>query len=177
MRVPGLDPGINPRICRWHEIAVSSTAMTALILNPLTPSRFYLINTLNKKSRRQMEATDRLSKVYGALAHPVRRAILAQLARGEAKVGDISARFDMSGPAITNHLKVLEKAGLVRRRTAAQARILSFEPSSLREGEQWMSAMRQFWQQSFDRLEAHLAGGRKARQRKGRGKGHDQDDA
>jgi DNA-binding transcriptional ArsR family regulator len=124
-----------------------------------------------------MEATDRLSKVYGALAHPVRRAILAQLARGEAKVGAISTRFDMSGPAITNHLKVLEKAGLVRRRTAAQARILSFEPSSLREGEEWMSAMRQFWQQSFDRLEVHLAGGRKARQRKGRAKSHGQNDA
>jgi DNA-binding transcriptional ArsR family regulator len=62
-----------------------------------------------------MEATDRLSKIYGALAHPVRRAILAQLARGEAKVSDISTRFDMSGPAITNHLKVLEKADIVLR--------------------------------------------------------------
>jgi DNA-binding transcriptional ArsR family regulator len=124
-----------------------------------------------------MEANDRLSRVYGALAHPVRRAILAQLARGEAKVGDISTRFDMSGPAITNHLKVLEKAGLVRRRAAAQARILSFEPTSLREGEEWMSTMRQFWQQSFDRLEAHLITGKKARQRKGRGRNHGQDDA
>jgi DNA-binding transcriptional ArsR family regulator len=124
-----------------------------------------------------VEAIDRLSLLYGALAHPVRRAILAQLARGEAKVGDVATRFDISGPAITNHLKVLEKAGLIRRRTAAQARILSFEPASLREGEEWMNGMRQFWQRSFDRLEAHLAAGRRAKQRKGRGRGHGQDDA
>jgi DNA-binding transcriptional ArsR family regulator len=115
-----------------------------------------------------MEATDRLSKVYGALAHPVRRAILTQLARGEAKVGDIATRFDMTAPAITNHLKVLEKAGLVQRRTAAQTRILSLEPGMLREGEEWISSMRQFWQQSFDRLESHLVSGRRVKPRKGK---------
>jgi DNA-binding transcriptional ArsR family regulator len=115
-----------------------------------------------------MESTDRLSKVYGALAHPVRRAILTQLARGEAKVGDIATRFEMTAPAVTNHLKVLETAGLVRRRTAAQARILSLEPQTLREGEEWISNMRKFWQASFDRLEGHLLGAAKSRSRKGR---------
>ncbi|HEY7750585.1 MAG TPA: metalloregulator ArsR/SmtB family transcription factor [Aestuariivirgaceae bacterium] len=115
-----------------------------------------------------MEAIDRLSKVYGALAHPVRRAILTQLTRGEAKVGDIATRFDMTGPAITNHLKVLERAGLVHRRNEAQSRILSLEPGILREGEEWISNMRRFWQQSFDRLESHLAGARKAKSRKAR---------
>jgi DNA-binding transcriptional ArsR family regulator len=115
-----------------------------------------------------MEAADRLSKVYGALAHPVRRAILTQLARGEAKVGDISTRFDMSPPAITNHLRVLERAGLVQRRTAAQTRILSLEPSALSEGEEWIGNMRRFWERSFDRLEDHLVSARKAKSRKGR---------
>jgi DNA-binding transcriptional ArsR family regulator len=115
-----------------------------------------------------MESTDRLSKLYGALAHPVRRAILTQLASGEAKVGDIATHFDMTAPAVTNHLKVLEGAGLVRRRTAAQTRILSLEPSMLREGEEWISNMRMFWQASFDRLESHLLSAKKARPRKGK---------
>ena len=115
-----------------------------------------------------MQAQDRLSKLYGALAHPVRRAILTQLARGEAKVGDIATRFDMTAPAITNHLKVLEDAGLVNRRIAAQSRILSLEPAALRDGEEWISSMRQFWGASFDRLESHLANARRPRPRKGR---------
>jgi DNA-binding transcriptional ArsR family regulator len=115
-----------------------------------------------------METPDTLSQVYGALAHPVRRAILAQLARSEAKVGDIASRFDMTAPAITNHLRVLEKAGLVHRRTAAQTRILTLEPSRLREGEEWIGSMRRFWLESFDRLESHLANARKAKPRKGR---------
>ena len=115
-----------------------------------------------------MEAADRLSKLYGALAHPVRRAILAQLARGEAKVGDIATRFDMTPPAITNHLKVLERAGLVQRRTAAQSRILTLQPSVLREGEEWLGHMRAFWQQSFDRLENHLAAVKKGKPRRGK---------
>jgi DNA-binding transcriptional ArsR family regulator len=115
-----------------------------------------------------MEAADRLSRVYGALAHPVRRAILAQLAHGEARVGDIATRFDMTAPAITNHLKVLEEAGLVNRRVAAQSRILSLEPSALREGEEWLGNMRRFWAEAFDRLETHLSNGRKAKPRKGK---------
>jgi DNA-binding transcriptional ArsR family regulator len=113
-----------------------------------------------------MQVQDRLSKVYGALAHPVRRAILTQLARGEARVGDIATRFDMTAPAITNHLRVLEDAGLVNRRIAAQSRILSLEPSALREGEEWISSMREFWSASFDRLESHLANARKMRPKK-----------
>lgn len=115
-----------------------------------------------------MQAQDQLSKVYGALAHPVRRAILAQLAHGEAKVGDIATRFDMTAPAITNHLKVLEEAGLVNRRVAAQSRILSLEPSALREGEEWFGNMRRFWTEAFERLETHLATARKARPKKSR---------
>jgi DNA-binding transcriptional ArsR family regulator len=115
-----------------------------------------------------MEASDRLSQVYGALSHPVRRAILTQLARGEARVGDIATRFDMTAPAITNHLKVLEEAGLVNRRVAAQARILSLEPAALREGEEWIGSMRRFWSSAFDRLETHLAQGRKSKPKKGK---------
>jgi DNA-binding transcriptional ArsR family regulator len=115
-----------------------------------------------------MQAADRLSRVYGALAHPVRRAILAQLAHGEAKVGDIATRFDMTAPAITNHLKVLEEAGLVNRRVAAQSRILSLEPSALREGEEWIGSMRQFWTEAFERLETHLANAGKTKPKKSR---------
>jgi DNA-binding transcriptional ArsR family regulator len=115
-----------------------------------------------------MEASDRLSRLYGALAHPVRRAILAQLARGEARVGEIATRFDMTAPAITNHLKVLEQAGLVNRRIAAQSRILSLEPSALREGEEWIGNMRRFWSSAFDRLETHLSQGRKSKPKKGK---------
>src|SRR5687768_14023095 len=115
-----------------------------------------------------MQMQDSLSRVYGALAHPVRRAILAQLAHGEAKVGDIATRFDMTAPAITNHLKVLEEAGLVNRRVAAQMRILSLEPSALREGEEWIGNMRRFWTDAFDRLETHLSQGRKSKPKKGK---------
>jgi DNA-binding transcriptional ArsR family regulator len=115
-----------------------------------------------------MEAADRLSRVYGALAHPVRRAILAQLAHGEARVGEIATRFDMTPPAITNHLKVLQEAGLVNRRIAAQSRILSLEPSALREGEEWLGNMRRFWTEDFDRLDTHLAATRKAKPKKGK---------
>ena len=111
-----------------------------------------------------MQMQDSLSRVYGALAHPVRRAILAQLAHGEAKVGD----FDMTAPAITNHLKVLEEAGLVNRRVAAQTRILSLEPSALREGEEWIGNMRRFWTEAFARLETHLATAGKAKPKKSR---------
>lgn len=102
-------------------------------------------------------AIDTLSKFYGALAHPVRREIIAHLARGEARVGEVANRFAMSGPAITNHLQVLERAGLVRRRVKAQARILALEPEALRQGEAWISGMRKFWKQSLDRLGEHLA--------------------
>lgn len=115
-----------------------------------------------------MQMQDSLSRVYGALAHPVRRAILAQLAHGEAKVGDIATRFDMTAPAITNHLKVLEEAGLVNRRVAAQARILSLEPSALREGEEWIGNMRRFWTEAFARLETHLATAGKVKPKKSR---------
>ena len=112
-------------------------------------------------------ATDQLSKVYGALAHPVRREILTKLAQGEARVGDIARDFNISGPAVTNHLQVLERAGLVARRVQAQARILSLEPEALREGEAWIGDMRRFWKHSLDRLAEHLG---ESRQGKRRGK-------
>ena len=116
-----------------------------------------------------MAASDSLSQLYGALAHPVRRAILGQLARGDARVGDIAVRFAITPPAITNHVRVLEEAGLVKRRAVAQTRILSLEPAALRKGEEWLGNMREFWKASFDRLDAHLvAGPRSATRRKKR---------
>lgn len=99
---------------------------------------------------------DALSLRFNALGHPVRRSILQQLAKGSAKVGDLAAMFTMTAPAITNHLKVLERAGLVKRRVKAQTRIISLNTAEMAATEKWLSDVRQFWEGSFDRLEEHL---------------------
>jgi len=96
-------------------------------------------------------ADDQLSVVFGALADPTRRAILARLANGEATVSELAAPFPISMPAISRHLKVLERAGLISRSRSGQH--LS---STLQEAAGWMERYRQFWDGSFDRLDAHL---------------------
>jgi DNA-binding transcriptional ArsR family regulator len=101
-------------------------------------------------------ATDRLSAVFGALADPTRRAILARLAEGEATVNELAAPFAMSLPAISKHLKVLERAGLISRGRQAQWRPCKIEAGSLREASEWVDRYRQFWESSFDKLDAHL---------------------
>ena len=99
---------------------------------------------------------DTLSLRFNALGHPVRRSILEQLARGSAKVGDLAAKFTLTAPAITNHLKVLERAGLVNRRIEAQTRIISLCTQEMAATEQWLSDVRRFWEGSFDKLDEHL---------------------
>lgn len=99
---------------------------------------------------------DPLSATFAALADPTRRAILARLARGEATVGELAKPFDMSQPAISKHLKVLERAGLVSRGRAAQSRPCRLEARRLREATEWMERYRRFWDESFDRLEGLL---------------------
>jgi DNA-binding transcriptional ArsR family regulator len=98
-------------------------------------------------------AQDRLSAILAALADPTRRAILARLASGEATVSELAAPFDMSLPAVSRHLKVLEAAGLVQRGRAAQWRPCRLEPEPLREVAGWLESYRRFWDESLDRLD------------------------
>jgi len=102
-------------------------------------------------------AVDQLDAVFGALADPTRRAILARLTQGEASVAEIAAPFSVSQPAISRHLKVLEEAGLISRRRKATARLSHLEAGPLREATEWLSGYREFWDESYDRLDALLA--------------------
>lgn len=102
------------------------------------------------------KTTDGLSTTLAALADPTRRAILARLARGETNVGELAEPFDMSLPAISKHLKVLERAGLIARGREAQRRPCRLDAAPLREVSEWVAAYRQFWEQRLDRLEAYL---------------------
>jgi len=99
---------------------------------------------------------DVLTLRFGAMAHPVRRSILETLARGSAKVGELAAMFALTAPAITNHLKVLERAGLIKRRVEAQTRIISLCTEEMTAAEDWLKDVRAFWESSFDKLDAHL---------------------
>ena len=97
-----------------------------------------------------------LSLTFAALADPTRRAILAHLSQGEASVTELAQPFDMSLPAISKHLKVLERAGLITRSREAQWRPCQLEANPLKDVDQWLEQYRQFWEQSFDRLDDYL---------------------
>jgi DNA-binding transcriptional ArsR family regulator len=99
---------------------------------------------------------DQLSETFGALADPTRRAILARLALGEASVTELSAPFEMSMPAISKHLKVLERAGLIARGREAQWRPCRLQAGPLRDVAGWVEHYRRFWEESFDRLDGYL---------------------
>lgn len=99
---------------------------------------------------------DRLSITFAALADPTRRAILARLAAGEASVTELAQPFEMSLPAISKHLKVLEKAGLITRGREAQWRPCRLDAGPLREVADWTETYRRYWEASFDRLDAYL---------------------
>ena len=99
---------------------------------------------------------DHLSTTFAALADPTRRAILARLASGEAAVMDLARPFDMSLPAISKHLKVLERAGLISRSQDAQRRPRRLEPQRLKEVADWLGTYREFWEASFSRLDDYL---------------------
>lgn len=100
--------------------------------------------------------SDQLSLTFGALADPTRRAILARLAQGEATVKELSEPFDMTGPAITKHLRVLERAGLIARGRDAQWRPCRLEAAPLKDVAEWASDFRQFWDESYKRLDFYL---------------------
>jgi len=99
---------------------------------------------------------DKLTLTFNALSDPTRRAILAKLSLGEATVKELAKPFDISAPAITKHLKVLEKAGLISRGREAQWRPCRIKPEALKEAADWIEEYKKFWEESFDRLDAYL---------------------
>jgi DNA-binding transcriptional ArsR family regulator len=99
---------------------------------------------------------DHLSLTFGALSDPTRRAILARLAKGEASVTELAKPFAMTLPAVSKHLKVLERAGLIERGREAQWRPCRLAPRPLEEAADWVGRYRRFWEQSLDRLDVHL---------------------
>lgn len=103
-----------------------------------------------------MQAADTLSTTFAALADPTRRAILARLAQGEASVGELAAPFDISLPAISRHLKVLESAHLIVREKDAQWRRCRLDAAPLKQAADWVERYREFWEERFDALDALL---------------------
>lgn len=103
-------------------------------------------------------STDQLSLTLSALAHPARRSILARLTSGELTVAELAEPFDMTGPAITKHLKVLERAGLIERLRDAQRRPCRLQPGPLKDVHALIQPYQKFWDESFDRLDEFLAG-------------------
>jgi DNA-binding transcriptional ArsR family regulator len=97
-----------------------------------------------------------LDNTFAALADPTRRAILARLARGETTVGELAKQFAMSLPAVSRHLKVLERAGLIGRSREAQWRPCRIEPRALKDVDEWLDRYRRFFDESFDRLDGYL---------------------
>jgi DNA-binding transcriptional ArsR family regulator len=100
--------------------------------------------------------TDPLSTTFAALADPTRRAILARLARGEATVTELAAPFDMSLPAVSKHLKVLQRAGLIEQGRTAQWRPCSLKPEPLRDASEWIGQYKRHWEDSLERLDDYL---------------------
>src|SRR5438067_2907180 len=103
-----------------------------------------------------MQAAHRLDTTFAALAHPARRAILARLASGEVSVMELAEPFAMTQPAISKHLKVLERAGLISRGRDAQRRPCRLEPMALKEANEWLEKYRRFWESRFQHLDALL---------------------
>ena len=99
---------------------------------------------------------DHLDAVFGALADPTRRSILARLTQGEATVAELVAPFEMSQPAISRHLKVLERAGLITRTRRATARLSHLRAKPLQDATEWLTAYREFWEERYERLDEVL---------------------
>ena len=119
-----------------------------------------------------MTTQDNLSMTFTALADPTRRAILARLAKGEATVKDLAKPFEISAPAITKHLKMLEKAGLISRSREAQWRPCKLNGEPLKAASDWMEQYRVYWEESFDRLDAYLKTMTDKEKKKKKGKKH-----
>ena len=109
---------------------------------------------------------DQLTKTFAALADPTRRAILARLAKGEATVGDLAEPFEISLPAVSRHLRVLEDARLIERRVDAQWRLCSLNAAPLKDVSEWVEFFRRFWEGRLDRLAEYLKNTRPKKRRK-----------
>jgi DNA-binding transcriptional ArsR family regulator len=122
-----------------------------------------------------VSVADRLDRTFGALADPTRRAILARLAKGEASVTELAEPFEMSLPAVSKHLKVLERAGLVSRGRERQWRPARLRATPIKEVAEWTDRYRRFWDERYDRLDAYLdelqGRGPSTRKEKGDGRG------
>ena len=122
-----------------------------------------------------VSVADRLDRTFGALADPTRRAILARLAKGEASVTELAEPFEMSLPAVSKHLKVLERAGLVSRGRERQWRPARLRATPLQEVAEWTDPYRRFWEERYDRLDEYLGElqgrGPSKRKEKGDGRG------
>ncbi len=122
------------------------------------------LNDNRRRSRRSQPVPrpprSQLNRVYAAIADPTRRAILAVLAGGQLNVGSVARRFPISFNAVSKHLKVLERAGLVRRRVRGREHWLRLRPEPLREATRWLEHYRGFWEARLDALEALLVGSR-----------------
>ena len=105
-----------------------------------------------------MSSDDRLNATFAALAHPTRRAIVARLSEGEASVGELAEAFPITGQAVSQHLQVLERAGLIERGRTAQLRPARLVGDPLHDAVEWLLGYRRFWEDSFDRLDERLAG-------------------
>ena len=112
--------------------------------------------------------SQQLDATFAALADPTRRAILGRLAKGQASVAELAKPFKMSQPAISKHLKVLERAGLISRGLDAQRRPRKLEAAPLKEATDWLEKYRQFWDEAYDRLDALLEDMKKDEKKKGR---------
>lgn len=121
----------------------------------------------------QIQNSDQLSRTFSALADPTRRAMLSKLSKGETNVSDLAKPFlnEMSLPAITKHLKVLENAGLVVKSREAQYRPCKINAAPLKNATNWMEQYREFWEASFDRLEAYLKTVTESKPKKGKKNG------
>jgi len=117
-----------------------------------------------------MTSSDRLDATFAALADPTRRAILSRLAAGDASVTDLAKPFAMSQPAISKHLRVLERAGLISRGRDAQRRPRRLEAKPLAEANDWLENYRRFWDENFQRLDALLVEMKAERKKRGRPK-------
>ena len=113
-------------------------------------------------------ASDRLNAAFGALADPTRRAILARLASGQCSVTELAEPFDMSLPAVSKHLKVLESAGLIARGRDAQWRPCRLEPRPFRDIDKWLQRYRRFYEESYERLDDYLDHLKKKEKKHGR---------
>src|SRR6266446_1327943 len=121
---------------------------------------------------RRIMAADQLSVTFAALADPTRRAILSRLSKGEASVTELAKPFSLSLPGISKHLKVLQRAGLVRQTRKAQWRPCRLDGARLKEAADWVGEYRQFWDDSFERLDEYLATVQKEETHDNQGRDH-----